>query len=175
MEEAIEEERSKVEAKTPVTVEVGGLPRSWSREPGSCCRCCAATEMLCCGGHVAAPLHAGGRGCCCRRVCGSPTVGPPSLLQTFDAWVKEKEAKKRAAADAAEAERRKGGRLTGREIFLEEGFVAQDDLGASGGWGACGVCVCVKGGQADVVWGRGGHSPVNSLPLPQAAVEVIVC
>jgi hypothetical protein len=46
--------------------------------------------------------------------------------------VKEKEGKKRDAADAAEAERRKGGRLTGREIFLEEGFVAQDDLGASG-------------------------------------------
>ncbi|EFN55747.1 hypothetical protein CHLNCDRAFT_134088 [Chlorella variabilis] len=71
VEEAIEEERAKVDAKTPVTVE------------------------------------------------------------TFATWVKEKEAAKRAKAAEAEAERKKKGGLSGREIFLEEGFVAQDDLGAS--------------------------------------------
>ncbi|PRW34000.1 zinc finger CCCH domain-containing 11 [Chlorella sorokiniana] len=71
VEEAIEEERAKVEAKTPITEE------------------------------------------------------------TFAAWVKAKEEAKKKAADEQEAERRKKGTLTGREIFLEEGFVAQDDVSAS--------------------------------------------
>ncbi|KAL4423266.1 hypothetical protein ABPG77_004535 [Micractinium sp. CCAP 211/92] len=71
VEEAIEEERAKVEAKTPVTVE------------------------------------------------------------TFAIWMREKEAAKRKAEEEREADRKKRGIATGREIFLEEGFVAQDDLGAS--------------------------------------------
>ncbi|KAI7837815.1 hypothetical protein COHA_008303 [Chlorella ohadii] len=71
VEEAIEEERAKVEAKTPVTEE------------------------------------------------------------TFAAWMKAKEEAKQKEAEEKEAERRKKGVITGREIFLEEGFVAQDDVSAS--------------------------------------------
>jgi hypothetical protein len=53
-------------------------------------------------------------------------------LQSFALWVKAKQAAKAAREEEGEEERKKKGGLTGREIFLEEGFVAEDDLGASG-------------------------------------------
>ncbi len=56
------------------------------------------------------------------------------VLQSFALWVKAKQAAKAAREEEGEEERKKKGGLTGREIFLEEGFVAEDDLGASGGW-----------------------------------------
>ena len=71
MEEVIEEERSKVDAKTPITEEV------------------------------------------------------------FKAWKFRQEANLLAESAEAEAERRRKGILTGREIFAEEGFIAQDDASAS--------------------------------------------
>lgn len=71
MEEVIEEERAKVDAKTPITEEV------------------------------------------------------------FRKWKYEHDAALLAASYEAEAERRRKGTLTGREIFAEEGFIAQDDASAS--------------------------------------------
>lgn len=71
MEEIIEEERAKVDAKTPITNEV------------------------------------------------------------FQMWKAERVEAKRKAAEEKEEERRKKGILTGREIFAQEGFIAQDDVSAS--------------------------------------------
>lgn len=54
----------------------------------------------------------------------------PITEETFRQWyLAKREARKKAQQDKDE-ERRKKGMLTGREIFMEEGFVAQDDMGA---------------------------------------------
>ncbi|KAL4522608.1 hypothetical protein Ndes2526A_g01027 [Nannochloris sp. 'desiccata'] len=51
--------------------------------------------------------------------------------EVFQKWKSEWDAKVKAAADQKLEERRRKGVLTGREIFSEEGFVAQDDASAS--------------------------------------------
>lgn len=55
----------------------------------------------------------------------------PITEKVFQKWKAEHDAKIKAAADLKLEERRRKGILTGREIFAEEGFVAQDDASAS--------------------------------------------
>lgn len=55
----------------------------------------------------------------------------PITEEVFQKWKSEWDAKVKAAADQKLEERRRKGVLTGREIFSEEGFVAQDDASAS--------------------------------------------
>ena len=58
----------------------------------------------------------------------------PVTEAVFKKWQAEQAAKKAAADDAAAAARRARGTLTGREVFALEGFVAEDDAGAAGGY-----------------------------------------
>jgi hypothetical protein len=60
------------------------------------------------------------------------TARTPLTQQVFAAWHSGRIEKRRLEKEAQEAERRKKGLLNGREIFLQEGFVAQDDAAASG-------------------------------------------
>jgi len=55
----------------------------------------------------------------------------PITEEVFQKWKSEWDAKVKAAAEQKLEERRRKGVLTGREIFAEEGFVAQDDASAS--------------------------------------------
>jgi DRG Family Regulatory Proteins, Tma46 len=55
----------------------------------------------------------------------------PITEEVFQKWKAEWDAKVKAAADLKLEERRRKGILSGREIFAEEGFVAQDDVSAS--------------------------------------------
>ena len=55
----------------------------------------------------------------------------PITEEVFKKWKEERDAAKREAALAKVEERRKKGIMTGREIFAEEGFIAQDDASAS--------------------------------------------
>lgn len=55
----------------------------------------------------------------------------PITEEVFQKWKSEWDAKVKAAAEQKLEERRRKGILTGREIFAEEGFVAQDDASAS--------------------------------------------
>lgn len=55
----------------------------------------------------------------------------PITEEVFQKWKAEHDARLKAAADEKLEERRRRGILTGREIFAEEGFVAQDDASAS--------------------------------------------
>ncbi|KAK9816691.1 hypothetical protein WJX72_003761 [[Myrmecia] bisecta] len=58
----------------------------------------------------------------------------PITQETFKAWHQRKtEEKRRSFADTDE-ERKRRGLLTGREIFMQEGFQAEDDLGAADDW-----------------------------------------
>eukprot|EP00877_Chromochloris_zofingiensis_P008620 jgi/Chrzof1/4010/Cz13g17040.t1 len=52
--------------------------------------------------------------------------------EVFQQWRARKVAEKRKQSEEQELERRKKGLLNGREIFLQEGFTAQDDAGAAG-------------------------------------------
>lgn len=47
------------------------------------------------------------------------------LAQVFKAWHSKRTAEKRRQKDQAADDRRKKGMLTGREIFMQEGFTAQ--------------------------------------------------
>lgn len=53
------------------------------------------------------------------------------VVQTFKAWQARKQNDKRKREEEKEAERRRKGVMTGREIFLQDGFTAEDDVGAS--------------------------------------------
>ncbi|GAB4823541.1 hypothetical protein N2152v2_010587 [Parachlorella kessleri] len=55
----------------------------------------------------------------------------PITEETFRQWyLAKRDARKQAEQDKIDERKRKG-LMTGREIFAEEGFIAQDDLGAS--------------------------------------------
>ncbi|CAK0771177.1 hypothetical protein CVIRNUC_003840 [Coccomyxa viridis] len=54
----------------------------------------------------------------------------PITEETFRKWREDRKTDKEKQMAAAEAERKRKGNLTGREIFMEEGFLAQDDAGA---------------------------------------------
>mmetsp|Transcript_675 Transcript_675/g.1960 ORF Transcript_675/g.1960 Transcript_675/m.1960 type:complete len:411 (-) Transcript_675:102-1334(-) len=55
----------------------------------------------------------------------------PITEETFKQWFEKKAGAIRAKEREVEEARRKRGALTGREIFAEEGFVAEDDLSAA--------------------------------------------
>lgn len=54
----------------------------------------------------------------------------PITEETFRKWREDRKTDKEKKQAEAEAERKRRGILTGREIFMEEGFLAQDDAGA---------------------------------------------
>lgn len=54
----------------------------------------------------------------------------PITQEVFAKWHSERAAARLKDANEKEAERRRMGVLTGREIFQQEGFVAQDDASA---------------------------------------------
>jgi hypothetical protein len=55
---------------------------------------------------------------------------PPSPPQVFAQWHSAKADARRLAREEADAERRKRGLMTGRELFQSEGFTIIDDAGA---------------------------------------------
>ncbi|KAK9812446.1 hypothetical protein WJX73_000378 [Symbiochloris irregularis] len=55
----------------------------------------------------------------------------PITEQVFLQWREKQKTKRAQKAEEAEAERKRRGNLTGREIFAEEGFTAEDDMGAT--------------------------------------------
>lgn len=55
----------------------------------------------------------------------------PITEEVFKRWKAEQEAARLEVKQVKEEERRRKGILTGREIFAEEGFIAQDDVSAS--------------------------------------------
>ncbi|CAL5223025.1 g5480 [Coccomyxa viridis] len=54
----------------------------------------------------------------------------PITEETFRRWREDRKTDKEKKEAQAEADRKRKGILTGREIFMEEGFMAQDDAGA---------------------------------------------
>ncbi|CAL8468173.1 g7712 [Coccomyxa elongata] len=54
----------------------------------------------------------------------------PITEETFSRWREERKAEKARKRDEEEADRRRKGLLTGREIFMQEGFMVEDDAGA---------------------------------------------
>eukprot|EP00198_Chlamydomonas_reinhardtii_P000117 XP_001689452.1 predicted protein [Chlamydomonas reinhardtii] len=59
----------------------------------------------------------------------------PITQETFSAWHRAKREAKAAKRATDEEERRKKGILNGREIFMQEGFVANDDASAADEYG----------------------------------------
>ncbi len=55
----------------------------------------------------------------------------PITEEVFAKWKAELDATKKREAEELEAERKKSGKMTGREIFMSEGFIAADDASAS--------------------------------------------
>ncbi|KAK9845701.1 hypothetical protein WJX81_000013 [Elliptochloris bilobata] len=55
----------------------------------------------------------------------------PITEEVFKKWAGERAAERKRKRDEELAERKRKGILSGREIFSEEGFLAEDDLGAS--------------------------------------------
>mmetsp|Transcript_5976 Transcript_5976/g.10409 ORF Transcript_5976/g.10409 Transcript_5976/m.10409 type:complete len:446 (-) Transcript_5976:1004-2341(-) len=56
----------------------------------------------------------------------------PLTEQVFKVWRARKQEKAKAKRDAENEERKKKGLVTGRELFMQEGFTVEDDAGASG-------------------------------------------
>ncbi|KAK9901521.1 hypothetical protein WJX75_000134 [Coccomyxa subellipsoidea] len=54
----------------------------------------------------------------------------PITEQTFGQWREERKAEKQRRREEDEADRKRKGILTGREIFMQDGFQAEDDAGA---------------------------------------------
>lgn len=76
----------------------------------------------------------------------------PITEAVFREWRRGKVEERRARLDKERAERLRAGRLTGKEIFESDGFVAEDDDAAGGGddyqreigaWG-CGFASCTR-------------------------------
>lgn len=55
----------------------------------------------------------------------------PITEEVFNKWKAELDVARKRKAEEQEEERQKSGKMTGREIFLSEGFVAADDASAS--------------------------------------------
>lgn len=56
----------------------------------------------------------------------------PITEDVFKAWRQKKIEARRAKKAAEEEERRRKGIMTGREMFLQEGFTVEDDAGTCG-------------------------------------------
>lgn len=109
VEEAIEEERAKVEAKTPITLDVSAIRGA---------ACCSSTK-------AGVGMREEWANAEAKTLSLPPThplphpfytplhTTPSPPWQTFAVWMKEKEAAKRMVAEEREAERKKRGAMTG--------------------------------------------------------------